>query len=83
MTSFSSSVSHTYPKRLILASLLLCPGLAMAAALAPLAEGLALGAVGGMGGDRWCMLYRAQSTLQILDGTACDRPHVGLVRQFN
>lgn len=55
----------------------------MAAAFTPFAEGLAMGSLVGVGGDRWCMLYRAQGSLQILDGSACDVPQIGLVRQFD
>ncbi len=91
MTPFFSSISHASPKRLLLASLLLCPGLAMAAAFSPFAEGLAMGSLVGMEGNafgslrsnRWCMLYRTQGSLQILDGNACDVPQIGLVRQFD
>ncbi len=83
MTPASSSISHISPQRLVLASLLLCPGLAMAAAFSPFAEGVAMGSLAGVGSDRWCMLYRAQSSLQILDGRACDVPQIGLVRQFD
>ncbi len=84
MTPFFSSVSHGSPKRLLMASLLLCPGLAMAAAFTPVSEGLVAGALAGISsGDRWCMLYRTQGSLQILDGNACDSPQIGLVRQFD
>ena len=83
MTPFFSSISHSSPKRLVLASLVLCPGLAMAAALTPFTEGFALGSLAGVGGDRWCMLYGAQGSLQILDGNACDRPQIGLIRKFD
>ena len=55
----------------------------MAAAFSPFAEGFAVGSFVGLGGDHWCMLYRAQGSLQILDGNACDVPQIGLVRQFD
>jgi len=83
MTPFLSSVAHHSPKRLLTASLLLCPGLAMAAALTPVTEDLAATGLVGLGSDRWCLLYRTQEALQILDGVACDRPQVGLVRRFD
>lgn len=83
MTSFSSSISHASPRRLVLASILLCPGLAMAAAVTPFAEGLDSVSLAGIGGDRWCLLHRAQGSLQILEGIACEQPQMGLVRQFD
>jgi hypothetical protein len=84
MTPFFSCSAHRSPKRLLVACLLLCPGLAIAAAFSPVAESFTLGGLaGGLFGDRWCLLYQTQGSLQILDGHACDQPQVGLIRQFN
>jgi hypothetical protein len=84
ITPLFSRSYHCSQKRLLVACLLLCPGLAIAAAFTPVTEELTLGALAsGVMGDRWCLLYRPQASLQILDGNACDRPQAGLLRQFD